>query len=400
MNQKQTLAVVLTLLIVAVLYFVWSKPMATPAASSSAPALTKKWEFAGSGSFVGSLAMADDGTVYAASDDGFIFALDSSGALQWKTYIGPTKSSPSVGPDGAIYISTDRGKVIALNHSGVIRWSTQVYEGMAAGQNGAAIGRDDLYAHSRDGLYAIRLSNGQVDWSSVWGGDQWGSVTLLPDGTLLSPGRGRLNALDSRGEVNWQYPALTAEATKQNSGFPPPGNFFVNSGMAVDNSRTLYTALDRTRMVAMGLDGSFKWELAAKSFELNHATPVISSDGTIYFGGTDGAFSAVDRFGTVKWTLQLPGYLRATPVIAQDGSLFVASGNFLWVSSPDGKILSKSPIGIGADASPTLGPDGTIYVATSDGKVLAFEGAHGPLINSPWPKYQADLANSGNPHTF
>lgn len=397
MSQKQTVVVLVAAVVLGLLLFLWRMPHATPTSSSSEPALKKKWEFTGSGRFVASLAMADDGTLYAVSNDGFIFALDPSGSLQWKTYVGPTKSSPSVGPDGAIYISNDNGKVIALNHSGVVRWSTILYDGMTAGENGSALGRDDLYLHSRDGVYAVRLSNGQVDWSSVWGGDQWGSVTLLSDGTLLSPGRGRLNALDSRGELSWQFPPLTAEATQRNGGHPPPGDFFVNSGMAVGGDRTVYTDIDRTRMVAIGLDGSLKWEFPGRSMELNHATPVISADGTIYFGTTEGVLYAIDSFGTAKWTLPLENYLRATPVIAQDGSLFVASGNSLRVISADGKILSKNNIGIGADCSPTLGPDGTIYVATSEGKVLAFEGAHGPLMNSPWPKYQADIANTGNP---
>jgi outer membrane protein assembly factor BamB len=399
-NQKQTFSVVLSVLVLALLLFFWRMPHATPTQTSSTASLVKKWEFTGSGIFVGSLALADDGTLYAASDDGFIFALDPTGTLQWKTYIGPTKSSPSVGPDGAIYISTSNGKVYALNHSGVVRWSSEVYGGQTAGQNGSAIGRDDLYIHSGDGLYAMRLSNGQVDWKSVWGGDQWGSVTLLADGTLLSPGRGRLNALDDRGELTWQYPPLPEGATKRNNGYPPPGEFYIGTGMAVGNDRTLYTSVDRTRMVAIGLDGSFKWEFAVKSSQMNFSSPVISTDGTIYYGTNEGGLNALDSSGATKWTLELPNYLRATPVLAQDGSIFVPSGNFLWVISPDGKILSKNPIGIGADASPTLAPDGTIYVATSDGKVMAFDGGHGPLMDSPWPKYQADLANTGNPHTL
>jgi outer membrane protein assembly factor BamB len=400
MRQKQTLAVVIALLAFATFFYFWRRPAGNSPASKGLPTLTKKWEFTGSGQFIGALALADDGTVYAASDDGFVYALDTSGTLQWKIYIGPTKSSPSIGPDGAIYISNSNGKVFAVNHSGVIRWSTVIYDGFTGGQNGSALGRDDLYIHSRDGLYALRLSNGQVDWSSLWGGDQWGSVTLLPDGTLLSPGRGRLNALDSRGELSWQYPSLSEEATKRNGGYPPPGSFFVNSGMAVDNTRTLYTAIDRTRMAAIALDGSFKWDLPAKSYEINHATPVISIDGTIYFGSTEGALIAVDSSGATKWTLQLPNYLRATPVLAQDGSLFVHSGSWLWVISADGKILSKSEAGTGAESSPTLGPDGTLYVATTNSKIIAFKGAHGPLMNSPWPKYQADIANSGNSHTL
>lgn len=400
MNQKRTLGFILILLAAALLYYFSSRTTERTVASISVPALAKKWEFTGSGHFVGALALADDGTLYAASDDGNFFALDSNGVLQSKTYIGPTKSAPSIGPDGAIYISNSNGKVIALNRSGVVRWSTQVYQGLTAGQNGAAIGRDELYIHSRDGLYALRLANGQIDWASRWGGDQWGSVTLLSDGTLLSPGRGRLNALDSRGELSWQYPGPSAESTQQTHGLPPPGNFFVSSGIAIGNNRALYVAIDRTHMVALGLDGSFKWELPARSTQLNRASPVIAADGTIYFGSAEGVLSAMNTDGTAKWTLPLEAPLLATPVIAQDGSLFVVAGTSLWVITPDGKILARTSADTGAESSPTISSDGTLYLATSGGKIIAFEGGHGPLMDSPWPKYQGDLANSGNPRTL
>ena len=72
------------------------------------------------------------------------------------------------------------------------------------------------------------------------------------------------------------------------------------------------------------------------------------------------------------------------------------NGRYLSGISPEGKLLSQVIIGTGAQSSPTLGPDGTVYVATYDGKVIAYMGGRGGLMNSPWPKYQADLANSWN----
>jgi len=51
-----------------------------------------------------------------------------------------------------------------------------------------------------------------------------------------------------------------------------------------------------------------------------------------------------------------------------------------------------------AQSSPTLAPDGTVYMATYDAKVIAYTGGHGGL--SPWPNYQADLANTGAAHSF
>jgi outer membrane protein assembly factor BamB len=401
-EQKKLLAIVLGLVVAALLFFPWRKPSASKISPSTGiSTIEKKWEFTAGGKIFGAFAMADDGTLYAAAEDGFVYALDRSGNLQWKTYVGPTRSAPAVGPDGAVYIANSNGRVMALNHSGTVRWTADVYQGNTWGENDSAIGRDYLYIPARGSLYAVRLSNGQVDWQSRWGGEQWGAVTLLPDGTTLSPGRGRLNGIDSRGEIAWQYPPLTDEAVQNNGKYPPPGAFFVSTGIAVDGNRTLYAGLGREKFVAMAPDGAPKWELkTVAGYQLNRATPVISADGTIFFAGADAQLYALDSFGTTKWSLAMDGPILGTPALAEDGTIFVANGRNLSAVSPDGKILSQVIIGTGAQASLTLAPDGTVYVANYEAKVIAYTGGHGGLMNSPWPKYQADLANTGAAHSF
>lgn len=400
MSLKQVLAGFIAFFVVLMLVGYWRRPKAPTAPTRGISTLAKKWEFATGGPIIGSLALSDTGTVYVASEDGFVYALTPYGAAQWSAYIGPTNFSPAIGTDGAIYVPNDNGRVFALNPSGTVRWNTEVGEDNSFSRNGAALSRDYLYMESSSYLCAIRLTTGEVEWKSFWGGDQWGSVTLLPDGTLLSPGHGRLNDLDSNGQVLWQYPALSADATKRNGGFPPPGDFFVGSGIAVGNNRTLYAAADRTRMVAMGMDGSPRWELNAPTIQANRSTPVVSADGTIFFGSGLANLYAVDPFGTTKWTLALQGGVLATPVLAQDGTIYVFNGHFLSAISPDGKSLSQVDLEVSGESSPTLAPDGTIYVANNNGKVFAFTGGHGGLMNSTWPKYQADLHNSGSLRSF
>jgi hypothetical protein len=57
-------------------------------------------------------------------------------------------------------------------------------------------------------------------------------------------------------------------------------------------------------------------------------------------------------------------------------------------------------IGSGARSSPTPAPDGTVYMATYDAKVIAYTGGHGGIMNSLWPKYQADVADTGAARPF
>jgi len=366
---------------------------AAPDSSGGVPVIAKKWEFAVGGKIVGGLALADDGTLYTACEDGFVYALDAAGALQWKTYIGASEATPAIGPDGAIYVSNNNGRLLALNRSGSTRWSVDLYHGNTLNKNAGAMGRDYFYAASRGNLSAVRLDNGQVAWQSAWGGDQWGSVTLLPDGTLLSPGRAKLTALDSNGQIIWQYPAVSAG--------PSASSFFISSGIAIDQNRTLYATANRSSLIAMGLDGSVKWELKTISLsELGRSTPVVSTDGTIFFGGIDATLYALDSFGTTKWKFTLQGPAHVSPLLAQDGVIFVAAGHTLSGISPDGRLVSLADMARDTESSPTLAPDGTVYVATYDNKILAYAGGHGGLMNSSWPKYQADLSNSGTPHLF
>lgn len=377
------------------------KPSAQSTSNSEkTSSLEKKWELPLGGRVEGSLALSDDGTIIAAGQDGFVYAVDSSGKLQWKTYIGPTLASPSIGPDGAIYIANNNGSVFALNRSGTKRWTSVVYPGNTYGHNAAAIGDTFLYTPSRDGVKALSLSDGRVEWSAGIGTSQWGAVTLLADGNLVFGSRGRLLAVNNHGEAQWQYPALSPEATARNGGLPPPGSFFVSTGVTPGPDRLLLVGEGRDHLSAIGQDSSLRWEFKSKGNNMNTASPVIASDGTIYFAHADYHLYAFDSFGSKKWDVDLHDYDPSTPVLASDGTIFVAGGRNLYAVSPAGKVIAKASVGGSVVSSPTLAPDGTIFLVTDTGVLLAYAGGHGGLMDSPWPKFQADLANTGRARTY
>jgi len=365
-------------------------------ASDAHAGIKKKWELSLGSRADGALALSDDGTIIAACQDGFVYAVDSNGQLQWKTYIGPTHASPAIGPDGAIYIANDNGSVYALNRSGSKRWQSIVYEGNTYGHNAAAIGSSFLYTPSRDGLKAVNLSDGKVEWSTNLGTEQWGAVTLLASGTLLFGGHGRLNAVSTQGDPYWQYPPLTDEALKRNNGFPPPGQFPVVSGITPGPDHILFMGMGHDELAAVGMDGALRWKFDPRGTTLNESAPVVSSDGTIYFGHSNGHFYAFDSLGTKKWELDTGGPIAATPILASDGTIFLLANRDLFVISPAGKVLTQRLVGGTIFSSPTISPDGTVYLLNETGMLMAFEGGHGGLMDSPWPKFQADVSNSGN----
>ena len=398
MRAKQQ-ATLVSLLIVAVL----SIPLAackrsdSPAAVASA-GLPKKWEFPLGARGDGGLALTDDGNVIAASEDGYIYSIDANGTLVWKTYIGATHASPLIGPDGAIYIANDNGSVFALNRSGSQRWRSIVYRGNTLGHNAAAIGNAFLFTPSRDGLKAVSLSDGRIEWSTDLGTEQWGAVTLLSDGTVLYGGHGRFRAVNTHGDELWQYPQLSEEALRRNGNFPPPGDFFACSSIAPGPGGALLVGAGRKQLVALGQDGALRWKYESQGNNLATSGPVVSSDGTIYFGHPDGHLYAFDSSGAKKWDTEVGVSIASTPVLASDGTIFIAANRYLQAVSREGKILARTDVGNMVTPPLTIASDGTVYVLNDSGILSAYAGGHGGLMDSLWPKFQGDLANSGVEH--
>src|SRR5439155_25322686 len=108
-------------------------------------------------------------------------------------------------------------------------------------------------------------------------------------------------------------------------------------------------------------DGTIKW--TANTGPSIKAAPAVGSDGTIYLSSMDGKLYAVAppsgrTEGTVKWTFDFGEHLGQTPIVTA-------------VPPPPGVD------GVGSAASPTIGPDGTIYVGANNSNFYAVTPAGG-----------------------
>jgi len=119
---------------------------------------------------------------------------------------------------------------------------------------------------------------------------------------------------------------------------------------------------------------------AASSF---HATPALSSDGkTLYLGFASGGFNAPGSSalygvntadGQQVWSADLGATrVMASPTVGSDGTVYVgtAAGQLVAVSA-DGKINWTAQTGPAIKSAPAIGQDGTIYMPTSDGNMYA-----------------------------
>ena len=133
------------------------------------------------------------------------------------------------------------------------------------------------------------------------------------------------------------------------------------------------------------------------------SSPTLGPDGTIYAMGGEGRLSAIAPEGSVKWTAQTGPVLKSTPALARDGTVYVPSmngklyavappavnapaanagqGSIKWTfrfaeyPGSGSTVVSHSPPagadGIGSGASPTVGPDGTVYIGANNSNFYA-----------------------------
>jgi len=77
----------------------------------------------------------------------------------------------------------------------------------------------------------------------------------------------------------------------------------------------------------------------------------------------------------LKWSFTTGGYIRSSPAIVVDGTIYVGSSDGkLYAMNPDGSEKWSFTTGNSVQSSPAIGADGTIYVGSFDGRLYAIGG--------------------------
>jgi outer membrane protein assembly factor BamB len=102
------------------------------------------------------------------------------------------------------------------------------------------------------------------------------------------------------------------------------------------------------------------------------SSPAIAADGTVYFGGWDKNFYALNPAGTQQWIFPVGAMVVSSPAIALDGTIyFGALDKNLYALHPDGKLKWSFATGGEITSSPAIGANGTIYINSTDGYLYA-----------------------------
>lgn len=349
-----------------------------------------KWTFETGDGIESSPTIAEDGTIFFGSHDGYLYALNPDGTLKWKfkpaepiygekwKHYSAILSSPAIAKDGTVYIIAPDDYLYAVK-DGKEKWRFPLKWNAIDFWASAGIGSDGtIYVGSARTDPGSRLIAGfyalNPDGTEKWHYEIDAGVTSSPaigkDGTVY---------------VNGNIMKITADAATAEGyvfAFNPDGTLkwrfkvqdWIESSPSVAEDGTIYTGSKEGRVYAINpKDGSKKWEFVTG--DGISGAPAIAKDGTLYIGSWDNNMYALTSDGKEKWRFQVePGFesIGSSAVIGADGTIYFGSTRgILYALNPDG--TEKWHIsGMGSVASaPAIGKDGTLYVGAWNKKFYA-----------------------------
>lgn len=311
-----------------------------------------------------------------------------AGQLKWKKRIAPEGSrhgalsvSPAIHPNGSILV-TGRGEERSLHvfdTSGREKWTLDQLSGEPV------VGPDGMiYLRSlrKGDIAAVDPRTRQVDWESTntSGGAR---VSVGPGESLYTQNsNGRVFKLSADdGTLNWRFDS------------PIDGERF-GDGISIDREGILYLTGHSLRgqghrqLYALRPDGRVKWTYRYRGE--SRSMPAIGANGTVYavinFGGglrnSNGTLVAFGTKGEVKWRLKTGDKVthmndatfrsRSQPVVGPEGRIYVGSSNgHVYAINSNGTRHWTFDANDPVKSTPAIGSNGHIYVGTEGGDLIA-----------------------------
>lgn len=287
-----------------------------------------------------------DGTVYAGSYDGLLYAFNPDGSIKWTFNTGGAiDGTPVVDVRGVVYVgcatSTTTGKMYAIRQQYV---------------NGAP------------------TQNGQVLWERTLNGPVYGSAAISRSGLSVYVGTSAPG--NTFYKLNGEDGSIQAQRTVS-------GGIENKPAFSLDNQNLYFGTLDGRLIAVSAADLSVLWNLNLGSDDaVKSSSPAVNpTTGNIYIGTLNGKLFSVTSGGTVAAGFPYAtGFaIYSSPAIAQDGTVYFGTlditgldnSNLLAVDGTTGALVWNFPISGGVTSSPSIGVDGTIYVGGYDNNIRA-----------------------------
>ena len=155
-------------------------------------------------------------------------------------------------------------------------------------------------------------------------------------------------------------------------------------------SRRWWCAATSAAAAGAAATGVVKWRFQVSGQYVLHP-PAVGPDGGVVVASSTGDVYSLTADGARRWVVKSVG-ADGGPSIGADGTVYVASMNTITAIAANGSIkwsFTEPSSGQGVIAGPTVGPDGNIYVISDYGGLGAF--ALSPAGQLLW-------SNPGNPN--
>ena len=360
------------------------------AVATSGPRLL--WQYEAERGALATLVLGSDGTVYVGGNNA-LMALSSDGKLKWQsTYAGLLYIVGA--SDGNIYGASSLGLIFGFSDDGKLSWNPGA--GLigfgappAVGTGGALV-----YANSVSDVFAF---NPQKSNSETWSQNTFREGMLGQNYAL--PGQATTSQERSRSSpVIWRDETIALGRQHWLHLFNPDGSpqWFIElttgqlGQAALAHDGTIYIADDRSNLFAVSRYGQLKWTYQPDYWIIG--SPIVGEDGTIYLVTSEKTY-AVSPDGSLKWSAKMPQPPSTGPALAADGTIYVGGDSGIFALHSDG--TAKWALhAMRATGAPTIASDGTIYFPCGYSWVCAVADEGSPLAKSPWPKEFHDPANS------
>ena len=293
------------------------------------------------------------------------------GSRKWHFEAGAAiQSSPAIAADGSVYIASADGQLYALDPAdGSVQWSHQIDEAINSALTIAADG--SVYVGSQNHLYAIAppsTSSAKRKWRYTSSSAlERTAPAIAADGAIYIASGHSLHALDpADGSLLWRFTTSAATA--------PPA-------IAADGSVYFGSSDGKLYAVAPPSDDS---QLGVHQWHYNtggaiNSAPAIAEDGAVYIASSDGKLHALNppsadsEVGVLQWSYDTGASIHASPSIGAAGEVYIASadGNLHVIDPESGKRQWHYPIGAAVRSAASIGADGSVYIGSADGKLYA-----------------------------
>ena len=133
------------------------------------------------------------------------------------------------------------------------------------------------------------------------------------------------------------------------------------------------TSAVSVRAATLAPQGVLKWRFQVSGQYVLHP-PVVGPDGGVVVASSTGDVYSLTADGVLRWVVRSVG-ADGGPSIGPNGTVYVASMNTITAIAPNGSIrwtFTEPSSGQGVIAGPTVGPDGNVYAISDIGGLGAF----------------------------